>query len=567
MRKKKNGVSLLEWIMYGIMVLLTFVLLFISKEKYKIMDPVDQQYKGTIEFLTGWVDIEDNPVDLEDLHENKNIKPREEFRVYHSIPRNIEEGYTLNIAAKNIAYELYVDGIQLKDVYNPNEQDVQKCFGRRYSMVPIEKGLAGKRIEMKLILVYSDKSSTFLDMSLGLPQGYLLNFGREKVISLVVSMLFLFVSLLLVLVDIPINMGKNKNHELLALGSFSFAVGMWGLVSTHCTELFTGDGRTTQITACLFLALIVLPLLIYIRDSMGFFSQRELNVYATLYFVEFLAVWIMEITGIADVQSTLKLTHITLAIGILLLISIFFRKREEPDTDNHSKFFHMFRTIGFTALLAGSIADLIRYYRKNLADNAIFVRFGLLLFIICFGVSSLEKTIRAVKIGAKAEFISHLAYQDGLTNLSNRTAFNEKLELLQAKQQNVAIIMFDVNDLKKVNDNLGHQYGDEMLVTSARLIYNVFGAMGGECYRIGGDEFVVILSKENMRQAVTDGLGMFKENVDTYNEQDNLSYQIRIAYGYAILEDEKCSIMELYEVADQRMYECKKKMKAQIQNV
>ena len=56
----------------------------------------------------------------------------------------------------------------------------------------------------------------------------------------------------------------------------------------------------------------------------------------------------------------------------------------------------------------------------------------------------------------------------------------------------------------------------------------------------------------------------FKENVKEYNEQDNLKYQIRIAYGYALFEGDKCDVQELFEVADQRMYQCKKQMKARL---
>ena len=193
-----------------------------------------------------------------------------------------------------------------------------------------------------------------------------------------------------------------------------------------------------------------------------------------------------------------------------------------------------------------------------------FVRFGLLLFIMCLGVARLEKTIRAVKIGAKAEFISQLAYQDGLTNLSNRTAFNERVEQLQMKQDNVGVIMLDVNNLKLVNDHSGHQYGDEMLVKSASMISDSFEPIGGECYRIGGDEFVVVLFKENIWERVADGLKAFKGYVNEYNAQENLKYHINIAYGYAILEEEKCSMSQLYEIADNRMYECKKQMKKKV---
>lgn len=546
------------------MLILTFVLLLISREKYKIESPVDQQYKETISFTDGWIDEEGKVVDLLNLYQTKHTKAGKEYYIYHSIPDEIKEGCTLNISAKNIYYQLYVDDMLLTDVYNPNDQEVQNSFGRKYSMIPIEKSMAGKTIVMKIVPVYDEKSSTFLDITLGLPQGHLLHFAREKMISVVTCVIFLFVSILLILGDIPINMKKEKNHELLALGLFSFVVGIWGLMSAHVIEYFTGNGRTTQIAACLFLSLIVLPLFIYIRYSRGLFSPMELSVYAILSFTEFLAVWILEITNTADVQTTLKFTHIVLGIGVLQLVSVLFCKNKINESNKDSGIYQLFRSIGLLALIVGTVIDFFRYYHRNVSDNAVFVRFGLLLFIICFGAASLEKTIRAVKIGAKAELVSKLAYEDGLTGLANRTAFNERLEMLQMKQDPVALIMFDVNDLKKVNDNLGHQYGDEMLVNSARLISDSFGTIGGECYRIGGDEFVVILCKDNILEAVTDGLQTFKEYVKEYNEQDHLNYQIRIAYGYAILAEEKCDVNQLYEIADQRMYQCKKQMKARI---
>ena len=271
MREKKNRVSPLVWIMYGIMLILTFILLFISREKYRIESPADQQYKDTISLIDGWVDEEGKAVDLLNLYQTKHIKAGKEYYVYHSIPSEIKEGDTINISAKNIYYQLYVDDMLLPDVYNPIDQDVQNSFGRKYSLIPIEKSMAGKTMVMKIVPVYEEKGSTFLDITLGLPQGHLLHFAREKVISIVTCVLFLFVSILLILVDIPINMKKEKNHELLALGLFSFVVGMWGLMSTHVVEYITGDGRTTQIAACLFLALIVLPLFIYIRYSRGVF--------------------------------------------------------------------------------------------------------------------------------------------------------------------------------------------------------------------------------------------------------------------------------------------------------
>lgn len=561
MREKNKRVSPIVWVLYGVMIILTFVLLFISKMKYQIENPIEQQYESTISFLDGWTDEEGNAVDLLNLSQEDYIKAGKEYFVFHSLPDDLKEGYTLNIYEKNIYYQVYVNDILLYDVYNPKRKDVENSFGRSYSMIPIEKDMAGKTLKMQMIPVYDGKSASFLDITLGLPQGHLLHFAREKIISIIICMLFFFVSILLILIDIPINMQNEKSHELLALGLFSFSVGMWGLMSTHVFEYFTGDGRTVQIAACLFLSLITVPLLIYYKNSMGFFHSIELSLYTIVSFIEFMVVWTLELTDTADVQSTLIFTHIMLGIGIILFVSLPFRKYKLNKENTDFKIYHRFRITGLIALIIGTGIEFVRYYLGTVLDNAIFVRFGLLIFIMCYGTASLEKTIRAVKFGAKAEFIRKLAYQDGLTNLSNRTAFNERLEQFQAKQKNAAIIMFDVNDLKKVNDNLGHQYGDEMLVESAKLISGAFHPIDGECYRIGGDEFVVLLGKENSLNHVTAGLQAFEQSLAAYNNQDNLKYEIRIAFGYAILDEEKCDINQLYEIADQRMYECKKKMK------
>ncbi|SET19252.1 GGDEF domain-containing protein [[Clostridium] polysaccharolyticum] len=562
MKEKLNEVWRTVWCIYGIMLVLTLILLIIANRKYKMESPVEQQYKETFSFMDGWVDERGNRANLENLYQKGRRKEKKEYSVYHRIPNQIKEGYTLNITAKNILYHFYVDDVLLEDVYSPKTQEVENSFGRKYSIIPIEKYMGGKTLEMRFELVYAGKSATFLDMSLGLPQGYWLHFAKEKTLSVLTCMLFLFVSVLLIIVDIPINIMNKKNHELLALGLLSLAVGLWGLMSTHVVELFSGDGRTTQIAESLFLSLIVLPLFFYIRYSMGFIHYKELKVYTLLSFTEFLSVWILEITDVADVQKTLICTHIMLALGVLILISLVFRKNNTYQERKGSDFYHVFRCLGLISLLAGTVIDIFRYYLSNVADDTIYVRLGLLLFIICFGVASLEKIIHAVRIGAKAEFISQLAYQDGLTNLSNRTAFKERMDSIQLDQENAAILMFDVNNLKVVNDTLGHQYGDEMLVKSSRIILNAFEEIGGECYRIGGDEFVVILAKEDLYETLTSGLKRFKDNVKQYNAKEQLKYQIRIAYGYATSLEEPCTMKQMYETADRRMYECKKRMKA-----
>ena len=75
----------------------------------------------------------------------------------------------------------------------------------------------------------------------------------------------------------------------------------------------------------------------------------------------------------------------------------------------------------------GLLGDLLRYLTADVIDRAFIIRIGLLLFIVFFGSGNIYQMIVLVQRGREAEFISKLAYSDGLTGLGNRTAYIERL--------------------------------------------------------------------------------------------------------------------------------------------
>ena len=158
------------------------------------------------------------------------------------------------------------------------------------------------------------------------------------------------------------------------------------------------------------------------------------------------------------------------------------------------------------------------------------------------------------------------AYQDTLTGLQNRTAYYEYNDVLNKKEDagnaDFSILMIDVNYLKKMNDTYGHEQGNLYLQGAADLIRKVFGEE--HVYRIGGDEFVVILEGEAQADA-EQKIDAFKDEIARLQADESLQPWEKISAAVGIAKYEKgrdASTEEVLRRADEAMYRAKIAMKA-----
>ena len=159
-----------------------------------------------------------------------------------------------------------------------------------------------------------------------------------------------------------------------------------------------------------------------------------------------------------------------------------------------------------------------------------------------------------------------IAHKDSLTGVKNKTAYIEKIEELDNKisagNAQFCIVMVDVNYLKRVNDTYGHEIGNTYLQNACRLTCAVFGEE--HVYRIGGDEFVVILEGEKVSLCKY-FVSQFKSEMEhkLSNESLALWEKVSAAIGIAFYEsDEDKNADEVFKRADKEMYANKLAMKA-----
>ncbi len=156
--------------------------------------------------------------------------------------------------------------------------------------------------------------------------------------------------------------------------------------------------------------------------------------------------------------------------------------------------------------------------------------------------------------------IEYQANNDFLTGIYNRMKCEADLRtiLKQAVEEDIkgAVMFLDLDDFKHINDGLGHQYGDVLLQQIAAGLQGVPG-LRGHCYRMGGDEFLVIIPPNqynNLDRIVENVIAMFNKPWYLMGTE----YFCTMSMGIATFPDNSSEVHELVKMADTAMYDAKK---------
>ncbi len=309
----------------------------------------------------------------------------------------------------------------------------------------------------------------------------------------------------------------------------------------------------------------ILPLSIMLCFEVCKGSMYEKRKYVIIFYnALFFVVNMLHYSGMVSFYYSKWVIYFFLPCCFVGIIVKYIKDRKKDDLDENS----IIQMIGLVSLcilmFVSAIINMITKYINIDADSTLIyiggnlVSIGALLFAYFQMVNFYVNVTGAYARTREFESLAYLAYADGLTGLYNRSKLNQQLEIWESNEENYCIISFDLNGLKMVNDNYGHNAGDELLKVFGKALKDVFEGYDAMVGRIGGDEFMVIMRKVGTEE-VEAALRMLDAKLEVINTVKDVPWNYSTSYGYGFrVECKEDFIHQTYLLADQRMYEAKK---------
>ena len=500
----------------------------------------------------------------------------------HIVPRyDIILLPTLEVYTIHSAIKVYLDD-EVIYTYGQRLYDENKLLGYGEHFVSMPYGANSKWLTVEMTVSEDNAFDGVKAMKLLDGNSAMVKDLSGKRVNLSIAM-FLIVFGVIIMVLSMLMLRRAVNFvQTFCIALFSFLIGCWTLCNNELIEYFTTDLLMKSYLEYYSLYISPLPLTYYFRDKI---DVRGNPKWLKIYFWGLVAAEIVYIASAVILQEA-NLVHLPqilvgshilmiLTIVLILMISVIdIKVRKQRPT---------VVMIGFLIAIAIVVVELIRFnmekYITGFTKNAYSsdTCFAVLIIVISMLLDYGNKTSKSLYENAQRAVLEQMAYMDELTGLGNRRMCEKKITELEEKEMSsdsvYAIVSLDLNFLKRTNDTYGHKKGDELIKSFSDVLSNVF-SLYGTVTRTGGDEFVVILD-DITEEKVKSLLAQMLEQMEEKNKSAS-DVILSTAYGYAMkgespskqekTEEVKLKVVDIgpravYRIADDRMYENKRKSK------
>lgn len=561
MIKTKDTYSTLpQWRVFTAVAAMCVVILLAVLASFLFATPLDGPGDSAAQHLdTGWFYLQDGTAQpIETLPYTIDVKEKplllrrqltEEDKRYSR--------YVLTLRSRYASVRVWADDLLVYEA----AQGKEHALGSMWHFIPMERCNDAQWITIELY-PYGSSEYTVDHILLDSPGAIRYELMMDNLFALLYgSGCLILVAVMLVAVILLAVWKSSTYAPMLAFMLFLLLSGSWILLDSKITTLGGGNYAISYFLSYAAFYLMLAPLLAYVR-SMTKDCGRLLSVLIWASIVNAGVSFLLHMTGFVQLYRTTIFVHIlivlSLPVSTMALWKSVIQRRE-----THLRCFF----VGMIAVYVFGLISIALYYLDLLpeANSTQLYTIGLSMLVAGMTIDTVASFGRFWRERDMADWYRHLAMIDSMTELENRNAFQIHLtSLIKRQPAIVAFIVFDVDSLKQINDQMGHYMGDQAIHTAAQCIQTVFGHVGG-CYRIGGDEFAVIMDGP-LVSAIPALLERFTQEV--LLQWDNRLPSCGVSYGWASAAFSKKTpvtierLVQLQAEADRSLYQQKQGRKA-----
>jgi len=377
----------------------------------------------------------------------------------------------------------------------------------------------------------------------------------QDILPIVISFITFIMGIGFALYVTIIYRGREVNKDLMHLGFFAICISAWQMADLPAMKLLLNNSLVVSYVPFVALMLLPIPFSMFIGGLHGGRKHVAWRVIEMISYANILICTALQFFDIADFRATLWLTHLTFIVGIAIGGFIIVWEIKKYGLSEKRKV----NVICLLICFACSFFDLARYYMTAGSAKMYMGALGFLIYIVSLGYTSIKEMRTYIDAMSEAKKYEQLAYHDPMTGCLNRLAWAEIIRGADIENHSGVVIMFDLNDLKVINDTKGHEFGDRYITESAYILKEVLST-SGSIFRVGGDEFCILLHATMLKEAEEFALKV-EEAFRKYNKS-HPDMPISIAYGYAKFD--RLTDVDLNDTrsrADSEMYHNKFKTK------
>lgn len=457
----------------------------------------------------------------------------------------------------NLAVKVTADS-RLIYSYGSTTDTQRDEYGMKQHIIRLDHRYNNSQLQITLFSTHAKTVFEINEISYTTENALMALAARSSVLSVLIAVFMLSIGISLTFLVIIALRKSTFCRDYIWFILFCLMEFIWILSGSEVVRLFVGAPKLMMKIRAVSLFGMSITILIHIANACKHTSRTvKIGILSStiLYGCTVLMLATFRVFSFSLVPLLMHpINLLVVAATLASLVHAF--KAEHP----HRIMFAVVASVGFVLLMTQMLLNALTVY-----DQSYILEIVLTLSLVPI-FSSVSAFVRSAQEAVLRErVLETIAFSDSLTGLYNRNMFATDTNELQFSDNLVGsyLAVFDVNELKKTNDTLGHAAGDRLIHDAATIISRSFSSVG-KAYRIGGDEFAVIILPQhgkNIKPMIADCIKNYTDRINDYNAAA-VEFPLNIAYSIdSFNASTDRNISDLFKRVDDRMYIEKNNMK------